>query len=171
VAGRPEDVSKVRSVIRGAAAGAFCLREAVRFGGRAGRDGIPFFLSRFRCSLWRCHLERARDVEDRLDAGRYDADGRAAKLNQIGRHVHRNLAATVHAADAARDEDGDPGAMREQHRRRDGGGAVAAPCHDGGQVAARALGHLLRAELRQPLKLRRGETHEAHAVQHRDRSR
>ncbi len=85
------------------------------------------------------HFERALDVEDGLDAGAEDGDGRAAELRQIGGDVHRDFAAAVDAADASRCHDLDADHVGDQNRARDGRRAVFLFGDDVGQIAARAL--------------------------------
>lgn len=62
------------------------------------------------------HLESFFDVEDSLDPGTHDHDGRTRKLAQVGGHVEGGLGAPVYASHAARDE------YPYSHPRREVGG-------------------------------------------------
>ena len=80
-----------------------------------------------------------------------------AKLREVCGYVHRALTPSVHAPDAAGDEDGDAGAGGEEHGGGDGGCSGGAAGDDGGDVAARHFGGVA-SHLRQTLEVFVAET-------------
>ena len=73
------------------------------------------------------HLERLRQVEDRLGAAGDDGDRGLGELLEVGGDVEARLGAAVHAADAAGGEDLDAGEAGADHRRGDGGRRRSSP--------------------------------------------
>ena len=69
------------------------------------------------------HLERLRQVEERLGAGGDDDDVGPGEFGEVGRDVEARLGAAMDAADAAGREDADAGEPGHDHGRGDGGRA------------------------------------------------
>ena len=82
-----------------------------------------------------------------------DHDGQVVEGDHAVNRAGFVLHAAVHAANAARHKDWDPGEVREQHGGRDRRRAVPAPRHHRREVATRALGDALTPELREPRQL------------------
>ena len=72
------------------------------------------------------HLQRARQVQQALGARANHAHRRPPQLHQVRGNIEALLAATVHAAEAASDEDAHAGEVRQQHGGAHGGGTVRA---------------------------------------------
>ena len=85
------------------------------------------------------HLERLRQVEDRLGAGGDHGDRGLGEFLEVGGDVEGRLGAAVDAADAAGGEDLDAGEARADHRGGDGGRAGPALGQRHGEVGAESL--------------------------------
>ena len=114
------------------------------------------------------HFERARQIEDRLGAGRHHGDRRARERGQIARHIQR--IAAMHAADATGREHADAGARRQRGSRRDRRRRVAATRKNYRQIRRAGLDEGVRFA-RQPFELLIRQADLRHAIEHRDRGR
>ncbi len=85
------------------------------------------------------HLQRLRQVEDRLGPARHHRHRGLRQLLEIGRDVEARLGAAMHPADAAGGEDLDPRQPRADHRRGHGRRARPPLGQGHGEVGPRQL--------------------------------
>ena len=128
-------------------------------------------------------LQRRRQIQDRLGPCAHDDDGRLGELGEVGRNISGEKSSignsqfairnsqfgAVDAADAARREDLDAGAVRGPGGRGDGCRAIELARYDNRQIAAADLAHVRRC--RQVLDLVAAQTDDDLAGDDADRGR
>ncbi|OIQ72338.1 hypothetical protein GALL_460360 [mine drainage metagenome] len=112
------------------------------------------------------HLQRFRQIEDGLGAGRNHGDGGFRQLAEVGRDVKAEFGTTMHATDAAGGKDVNASQPCRDHGGGDGGSAGFAHGDAGGKIRAREFQRVMR--LAEGGEFRRGQPDVQLALQHGD---